>query len=246
MVQFRRLGLVLEPATSELRTYATFNADCVLASFVVHTVSRYWVWPPAYDVRRQSPCAVEDTRYASLTLLYGAKELLVAPSLAWDYSGCYDARVIPFEGEYHLVYCEWDKSVAVAGEERPPVRIARTKDFRTAGKRGIIGSYTWDKDAFFACGPETGGCSSTTLSHRRRSLGSPTSTAPGGRSWTSRTRQSGVARLPYEVYGDVENVVIPVGACIRGDDLSMCYGRVVAMTKTPVDELSAELGNDQV
>lgn len=62
-----------------------------------------------------------------------------------------------------------------------------------------------------------------------------------------------IARLPYpilepeeeyEQYGDVNNVVFPVGGYIYRDDLYISYGgadRVVALAKIPLAELLAEL-----
>jgi predicted GH43/DUF377 family glycosyl hydrolase len=95
---------------------------------------------------------VDETRYARLTpqgaLLYDSNRTLLAPSEPWDASGCQDARVIPFEGAYTLIYCGWDKDVAPAGQDRARVGIARTHDFITAEKLGIIDHTTWDKDAF--------------------------------------------------------------------------------------------------
>ncbi len=100
MVKFERLGVVLEPESSEFRTFAKFNAGVVLDGDVVHMVYRYSVWRSDFNALVQSPYEIDDTRYARLSpdgkLLHEARVPLISPSLAWDISGCQDARVIPF------------------------------------------------------------------------------------------------------------------------------------------------------
>jgi predicted GH43/DUF377 family glycosyl hydrolase len=322
MVRFTRLGVVLRPETSEPRTVAKFNAGAVLDGDVVHMVYRYAVWRPSFDPETQSNYAIDDTRYARLSpegeLLFEAKEPLLSPSLAWDYSGCQDARIVPFEGAYYLTYCGWDKDVASAGHDRGRVGFARTKDFVRAEKLGFVNHYAWDKDAFLFPERIAG---KVAYVHRVppniqidyfdsvEELLEPTSWIDyedrveqstvvraafawesgkvGGSvppiktddGWlliyhavqpTPRFRQPNVyrtgvallslanpsrvvARLPYpvlepeedyEIYGDVENVVFPVGGYIFNDDLYITYGgadRCVAMAKTPVARLLDEL-----
>lgn len=322
MVMFKRLGVVLEPESSEPKTFAKFNAGAVLAGDVVHMVYRYAVWRPTFDPETQSNYAVDDTRYARLTpegkLLFEAKQPLLSPSLAWDFSGCQDARVVPFEGAYYLTYCGWDKDVAPAGKDRGRVVVARTRDFVTAEKLGVVNHFTWDKDAFLFPERVNG---KVAYMHRVppniqidyfdsiEALLSPASWTDyeervedstvlraafpwesgkvGGSvppiktedGWlliyhavqpTPRLRQPNVyragialldlknpsqviARLPYpalepeeeyEVYGDVENVVFPVGGYIFQGELYISYGgadRCVAMAKMPVAELLKEL-----
>lgn len=322
MVKFERLGVVLEPESSEPRTFAKFNAGAVLDGDVVHMVYRYSVWRPIFDPETQSNYEVDDTRYARLTpegrLLFEAKKPLLAPSLAWDHSGCQDARIIPFEGAYYLIYCGWDKDVAPAGRDRGRVGIARTHDFESAEKLGMINHYTWDKDAFIFPERINGKVAyvhrvppniqidyfdsfeellnperwvdyenrvenSTVLrSAFPWECGKVGGSVPPIRTedgWllvyhavqpTPRLRQpnvyrSGVAllelddpsrviaRLPYpvlepeteyEVYGDVENVVFPVGGYMYNNELYISYGgadRCVAMAKMPLAELLEEL-----
>jgi beta-1,2-mannobiose phosphorylase / 1,2-beta-oligomannan phosphorylase len=151
MIKLQRLGRVLEPETPEVRTLAKFNAGMTLAGDIVHMAYRYTEWRPAYDARCQSNYAVDEIRYARLTptgtLVYESHRPLIAPSLPWDGSGCQDARVIPFEDAYYLIYCGWDKDTAPAGRDRPRVGVAYTTDFVTCEKLGLIDHYTWDKDA---------------------------------------------------------------------------------------------------
>ena len=152
MLKLNRLGIVLRPADDQPYTVAKFNAGMTLAGDVVHMVYRYTEWRSEFDPAIQSNYAVDETRTARLTphgaVLFDSKRTLLAPSEPWDASGCQDARAIPFEGAFYLVYCGWDKDVAPAGQDRARVGIARTDDFITAEKLGIIDHYTWDKDAF--------------------------------------------------------------------------------------------------
>lgn len=152
MIQLQRLGIVLQPAGPEFRTEAKFNAGMVREGDTVHMVFRYSRWRPSFDPATQSNYVVDEARYARLTpsgqLLYEADRALLAPSLPWDISGCQDARLIPFEGYYYLVYCGWDKDTAPAGKDTARIGIARTKDFITSEKLGILGHEAWDKDAY--------------------------------------------------------------------------------------------------
>jgi len=152
VLKLNRLGIVLRPDDDQPYTVAKFNAGMTLVDDVVHMVYRYTEWRSEFDPAIQSNYAVDETRTARLTphgaVLFDSNRTLLAPSEPWDASGCQDARVIPFEGAYYLIYCGWDKDVAPAGQDRARVGIARTDDFITAEKLGIIDHYTWDKDAF--------------------------------------------------------------------------------------------------
>ncbi|HEY9078174.1 MAG TPA: hypothetical protein VIO61_16685 [Anaerolineaceae bacterium] len=152
MIQFQRLGVVLAPDRPEVRTVAKFNAGMTLAGDVVHMLFRYAEWKPRFDPARESNYAVDEMRYARLTpegrLLYESPKPLLAPSEPWDVSGCQDARIIPFEGAYYLIYCGWDKDAAPPGQDKARIGIARTTDFLTAEKLGVVTHYTWDKDAY--------------------------------------------------------------------------------------------------
>ena len=152
MIKLQRLGVVLEPAQKAVRTVAKFNAGMTLDGDTVHMAFRYAEWRPGFDERSQSNYAIDEIRYARLTpsgkLVYEARQPLVSPSLSWDAAGCQDPRVISFEGAFYLVYCGWDKGFVPAGQDRARMGIARTDDFVTSEKLGVVGHYTWDKDAF--------------------------------------------------------------------------------------------------
>lgn len=152
-IKMERLGIVLEPRGKEFRTVAKFNAGMVLVDNMVHMAYRYSVWrAPGFDKDSLSPYVVDDIRYACLTpegkLIEDAERPLIQPSMSWDSSGCQDPRVVPFEGAYYLIYCGWDKNTAPACKDTARVGFARTYDFKSCEKLGVIGHYAWDKDAF--------------------------------------------------------------------------------------------------
>jgi len=352
MLKLHRLGIALQPADPQPYTVAKFNAGMTLAGDVVHMVYRYAEWWSApstglragFDPATQSNYAVDEARYARLTptgaVLFDSNRALLAPSEPWDISGCQDARVIPFEGAYYLIYCGWDKDAAPAGQDRARVGIARTTDFITAEKLGFVDHYTWDKDAYifperiggkiafvhrvspniqidyfdsfealldlrnwadyeeqveaatvlravfsWECGKVGGSVppiltedgwlfiyhavevfperlldwrEAAFLLRDREKAAQFYATRPfiyraGAVLLDAQNPSRVIARLPYpilepeedyELYGDVGNVVFPVGGYVYDGDLYISYGgadRCVALAKTPLAELLAEL-----
>lgn len=352
MLKLHRLGIALQPADPQPYTVAKFNAGMTLAGDVVHMVYRYAEWRSdpstglraGFDPATQSNYAVDEARYARLTptgaVLFDSNRALLAPSEPWDISGCQDARVIPFEGAYYLIYCGWDKDAAPAGQDRARVGIARTEDFITAEKLGFVDHYTWDKDAYifperiggkiafvhrvspniqidyfdsfealldlrnwadyeeqveaatvlravfsWECGKVGGSVppiltedgwlfiyhavevfperlldwrEAAFLLRDREKAAQFYATRPfiyraGAVLLDAQNPSRVIARLPYpilepeedyELYGDVGNVVFPVGGYVYDGDLYISYGgadRCVALAKTPLAELLAEL-----
>jgi predicted GH43/DUF377 family glycosyl hydrolase len=320
MLKLHRLGIALQPADPQPYTVAKFNAGMTLAGDVVHMVYRYAEWRAEFDPASQSNYAVDETRYARLTptgaVIFDSQRPLLAPSEPWDVSGCQDARVIPFEGTYYLIYCGWDKDAAPAGQDRARVGIARTDDFITAEKLGCVEHYTWDKDAFifperiggkiafvhrispniqidyfdsfaelldprawadyaerveaatvlraafpWECGKVGGSVPPILTDDGWLFIYHAVETFPdrpfiyraGAALLDARNPSRVIARLPYpilepeadyELYGDVGNVVFPVGGYVYDGDLYISYGgadRCVALAKTPLAELLAEL-----
>jgi Predicted glycosylase len=320
MIKLKRLGVVLEPETNKFRTFAKFNAGMILAGDIVHMLYRYAVWNPACDEKTQSPYIMDDIRYASLTpegkLLSESKQPLISPSLAWDFSGCQDPRIVYFEGAYYIFYCGWDKDIAPEGCDKARVGIARTKDFKYCEKLGIIDHFTWDKDAFIFPDRINGKIAyiHRVIPNIQIDYFDSFEQMLDPKSWEdyeSRIEQSTVmraafpwecgkvggsvppiktdkgwiliyhgvevfpdrsfiyragaalldienpsriiARLPYtilepeedyEIHGDIDNVVFPVGGYIYNNDLYVSYGgadRCVAMAKIPLDGLMAEM-----
>ena len=320
MVKLNRLGVILGPESKEFRSFAKFNAGMVLAGDIVHMAYRYSVWRPAYNERTQSNYAMDDIRYARLTpegkLLYESRQPLISPSLAWDFSGCQDARIVPFEDAYYLFYCGWDKDLAKEGQDKPRVVIARTSDFKSCEKLGIIDHYSWDKDAYifperingkiayvhrvvpniqidyfnsfeemlnprnwedyeyrvedstvmravfpWECGKIGGSVPPIKTEKGWIFIYHGVEVFPdrpfiyraGAALLDLKNPSKVIARLPYpilepeedyELNGDVDNVVFPVGGYIYKGELYISYGgadRCVAMAKVSVEELLDEL-----
>jgi beta-1,2-mannobiose phosphorylase / 1,2-beta-oligomannan phosphorylase len=320
LIHLNRRGVVLRPEPPEVRTAAKFNAGMVRDGDVVHMAYRYAERRDTFDPHVESNYAVDEIRYARLaldgTLVEDTGRPLIAPSSPMDDSGCQDARIVHFEGVYYLTYCGWDKNRVRAGQDKARVGLARTCDFRSCEKLGIIDHYAWDKDAFIF--PERIG-GRIGYVHRidpniqidyfdsfeqlldpgnwsdyqdrveeatvLRAAYSWECGKVGGSVPPIRTRDGWlliyhavelfpdrpfiyragaalldiedpsrvVARLPYpilepeeeyELRGDVDNVVFPVGAYEHEGDLYISYGaadRCVAMATVPLDDLLKEL-----
>jgi beta-1,2-mannobiose phosphorylase / 1,2-beta-oligomannan phosphorylase len=152
MIKLQRMGIVLAPEGPEIKTTAKFNAGMVLVGGTVHMLFRYCEWREQFDTLSQSNYAVDEIRYARLTpggrLLEESTRALIAPTHAWEVSGCQDARVVALEDSFYITYTAWDKDTAAPGEDRARVGVARTEDFKTIEKLGIISHERWDKDAF--------------------------------------------------------------------------------------------------
>ncbi len=160
MLAFKRMGVVLEPRTKQPKTIAKFNAGMVLDGGVVHLLFRYAEWRKEFDPECMSCYAKDEIRYARLTpqgrLLYESPLPLLAPSLPGDTSGCQDPRIVTLDGWYYITYCGWDKDSVPAGQDKATLAFARTRDFKTAEKLGVIRHYTWDKDHFLFPGRVNG------------------------------------------------------------------------------------------
>lgn len=152
MIKMQRLGVVLAPETPEIKTVAKFNAGMTLIDGEVHMVFRYAEWRKQFDPAVQSNYAVDEVRYARLApgggLLEESRQALIAPQHPWEVSGCQDPRVVPFEGACYITYTAWDKDTAPAGKDTARVGVARTVDFKSVERLGIIAHDAWDKDAF--------------------------------------------------------------------------------------------------
>lgn len=328
MITFQRLGTVLEPAETTFNSVAKFNAGMTLDGDVVHMLYRFAVTRPGGEKPGASPYQVDDIRYARLTpdgrLLADSGRALIWPTTAADSSGCQDPRIIPFEGAYYLFYCGWDINTVPAGQDKPRVAVARTRDFVTAEKLGSISHYTWDKDAFifperirgkiayvhrivpnmqidyfdsfadlldpefWQAYDEKKAAASTFMRAaypwEAGKIGGSVPPIRTERGWLLiyhgvepfpgqkpcfayragmalldlENPETVIARLPYPVlspetdyerFGDVDNVVFPVGGYVHNGDLYISYGgadRCTAIAKAPMAELLAELARHPV
>ena len=150
MVKFERLGVVLAP---ENEYQAKFNAGMIEADGKVHMLYRYcekierwhgkaidWL-----NLNGEFPYRKNYICYAGLnldgTVQHDANEPVIVPETAFESVGCEDPRIVCFEGSYYIFYTAYDTKKARVG-------IARTEDFISYEKMGIIDNFTLDKDAF--------------------------------------------------------------------------------------------------
>lgn len=137
-----RLGVLLRP---ELDDEAKFNAGMVRQGDTVHMLYRY-----ARIASRENGKSI---RYEKNRIHYARLDLngrlvreeqkvpFLAPTSSWEQGGCEDPRIVPFENEFIIFYSAFDGTTCRVG-------IAKTADFRTVEKIGIVPTRQWDKDAF--------------------------------------------------------------------------------------------------
>ncbi len=152
MVQFERLGILLRPETD---AQAVFNAGMIREGNTVHMLYRYCekrgIWhgktidrKKVHSGHGEFPYVKNCIRYARLktdgTLACDSKKDVIFPD-APGIVGCEDPRIVAFEGYYYIFYCTYDNI-------RAKVSIARTRDFQSYEKMGVIDNFAHDKDAF--------------------------------------------------------------------------------------------------
>lgn len=137
-----RLGMVLQPARE---TEAVFNAGMVKQGETVHMLYRRAEVADRGDGK--------SLRYEKNEICYARLDLqgrvledrrskaVIIPETRWEAGGCEDPRIVPFEGVYYVFYSAFDGEVCRVG-------VARTRDFESYEKLGVIPTRQWDKDAF--------------------------------------------------------------------------------------------------
>jgi beta-1,2-mannobiose phosphorylase / 1,2-beta-oligomannan phosphorylase len=155
MIKFERLGVIIAP---EKDYQAKFNPGMIRVNDEVHMLYRFCEKKSKWhgksidwsELQRgssfiESPYEKNCINYARLnidgTLLYDANESVLFPELPYEASGCEDARIVEFEGSYYIFYTGWDLN-------KVRVCIAKTEDFKTYEKIGVIDNFEGDKDAF--------------------------------------------------------------------------------------------------
>lgn len=156
MVEMKRLGVVLKPEGDQDSVFAKFNAGMVEDRGVVHMLYRWGEkmevpgWKPDFsdpNRPRHRPGAYLKNyiSYAQLTpdgrLVMDYDKPVIYPTQPFESAGCEDPRIVRFEGAWYIFYCAWNL-------ERPRVAVAKTLDFKTYEKLGIIDNFTGDKDAY--------------------------------------------------------------------------------------------------
>lgn len=141
-MQVERLGVLLQP---ENDYEAKFNAGMIRQGDTVHMLYRY-----AHIADRGDGKSLIYSRnrihYARLDtqghLLEDRKDTpVIEPTTPGESGGCEDPRIVEFEGAYYVFYSAFDGTVCRVG-------VARTTDFVSYDKLGVIPTLEWDKDAF--------------------------------------------------------------------------------------------------
>lgn len=141
-MQVERLGVLLKP---ENKAEAKFNAGMVRCRDTVHMLYRYAV-AEDYKDGKSIVYSANKIYYARLDTNgrlirdYSDKAFIEAESEA-EKMGCEDPRIVEFEGWYYIFYSAFDGETCRVG-------VARTSDFTSVEKLGVIPTVQWDKDAF--------------------------------------------------------------------------------------------------
>lgn len=139
MAKLERLGIKMQPKADAVGSFARFNPGCARQGEYVHLLYRC------------AECALHSKDYVT-TIGYAKMDLegriledtdgkLIYPTLPEESRGCEDPRVVWFEDWYYLFYTAFDGELA-------RVAVARTKDFQSIEKLGVIHHAFFDKDAF--------------------------------------------------------------------------------------------------
>ncbi len=140
MIKFSRMGIVFGPLKDQLGCFARFNPGVILLGDTIHMLYR------------ATDCNINDTsnyvssigyakRDLNTNLIYDSNKQVIFPTLPQEIRGCEDPRIVEFEGEIYVFYTAFDGKKA-------RVAIAKTIDFETFEKIGVINIFCWDKDAF--------------------------------------------------------------------------------------------------
>lgn len=137
-----RLGVLLKPEHDD---EAKFNAGMVRQGNTVHMLYRYAHIADRSDGKslRYSCNRIHYARLdAEGRLLEEQKDTpAIAPTTPWESGGCEDPRIVEFEGAYYVFYSAFDGDICRVG-------VAKTQDFLTYEKLGVVPTRQWDKDAF--------------------------------------------------------------------------------------------------
>ena len=140
MIKFKKMGVIMRPSKNRFGSFARFNPGIYLKDGIVHMLYR----AVDADIRDKEKYR-SSIGYARLDtntdILYDANEKVIYPTLPEEAMGCEDPRIVEFEDSIYIFYTAFDGIKA-------RVAIARTDDFITYDKLGIINNYCWDKDAF--------------------------------------------------------------------------------------------------
>jgi predicted GH43/DUF377 family glycosyl hydrolase len=140
MIKYKRHGIIMKPLTDILGKFARFNPGVVEKNGVVHLLYR----ATNSDISDHANY-ISSIGYAKLdvqgNILYDSNEKVIYPTLPEEVKGCEDPRIVRFEESYYIFYTAYDGETA-------RVAVARTDDFKSYQKLGVIMHDLFDKDAF--------------------------------------------------------------------------------------------------
>lgn len=130
----------MKPSKDHFGSFARFNPGIQLKDGIVHMLYR----ATNSDIR-DGANYISSIGYAKLDMttkiLSDYNDHVIYPTMPEESMGCEDPRIVEFEGHFFIFYTAYDGITA-------RVAIARTEDFVTYEKLGVIKHFTWDKDAF--------------------------------------------------------------------------------------------------
>ena len=130
----------MRPQKNLLGSFARFNPGVWMKDGIVHMLYRA-VNHNIMDTKKY----ISYIGYAKLDtnthILYDSNKKVIYPTLPEEVMGCEDPRIVEFEDSFYIFYTAYDGNTA-------RVAIAKTEDFITYIKLGIVKHFTWDKDAF--------------------------------------------------------------------------------------------------
>lgn len=140
MIKFKKIGIVMKPLKDQFGSFARFNPGVQLKDGIVHMLYR----ATNADIK-DSENYISYIGYARLdidnNILHDSNDKVIYPTLPEEAKGCEDPRIVEFEGSYYIFYTAYDGVKA-------RVAIARTENFDSYEKLGVINNIYWDKDAF--------------------------------------------------------------------------------------------------
>ena len=117
-------GILLEPGLNDFESYAVSNSTTYQDEDYVHLLYRA-VRKPNYSsigyALMKGPTSVVDRK--SFPVIF--------PEFSFECKGCEDPRVTKIDDDFYILYTAWDG-------RNPRIAVAKSKDFRSFEKMGII------------------------------------------------------------------------------------------------------------
>ena len=130
----------MKPLKDQFGCFARFNPGVLLKDGIVHMLYRA-TNSDIKDGKNYISCIGYAKLDTNTNIIYDSNEKVIYPTLTEESKGCEDPRIVEFEGCFYIFYTAYDGITA-------RVAIAKTDDFISYTKLGVIKHFTWDKDAF--------------------------------------------------------------------------------------------------